>query len=80
MPTISIDGQKLANTLLAALLLFVASAAWNAHNASILMQAQLAGLTEKVAELKVEVVKLRDAAHTHPAGPGVPAYRPAPED
>ncbi len=73
MPTISIDGQKLANTLLAALLLFVASAAWNAHNASILMQAQLASLTEKVTDLK-------DAAHTHPAGPGVPAYRPAPED
>lgn len=73
MPTISIDGQKLANTLLAALLLFVASAAWNAHNASIRMQAQLANLTEKVTDLKT-------LAHTHPAGPGLPASRPAPED
>ena len=61
----TIDGQKLANTLLAAVLVAVVLGGGSAYRESIRRGVQMEAMTQAVQELKVEVVKLRDAAHTH---------------
>lgn len=70
----TIDGQKLANTLLAAVLLALMLGGASAYQESIRRGVLMENLTEAVQELKVEVVKLRDAAHTH--GPATRMYLP----
>jgi hypothetical protein len=58
MPQIKIDLQALSATLMAAVLVAVIAGGFSAY-------VNLAVLTESVDQLKVEVIKLRQTAHTH---------------
>ena len=61
----TIDGQKLTQTLLGGVVLAIVLGAASAYRDSVRMATELSALTAVVQELKVEVVKVRDAAHTH---------------